>query len=245
MTTPGQPPDHDMIDPTAWGPVAAGLLLAVPQIDPPATLKARVMSVTGASPSVASRPAVVAPHPGRPRAVGAPWLAIAAAALVAFGLLAYALQLRGRLDALEGQLADATIRLARTEAEMRDASTRLVRAQAETSILTAPDLTRVDLAGQAGARDATARAFWSRAHGLVLTATRLPELPRGRTYQLWVLTDGAPVSAGLLDPDAEGRVAAVFDTPVSLPAPTGMAVSIEPAGGVPAPTGDIVLVGKV
>ena len=79
----------------------------------------------------------------------------------------------------------------------------------------------------------------------MFTATRLPDLPRGRTYQVWVLTDGAPVSAGLMEPDAEGRVTAVFDTSVALPQPTGMAVSVEPSGGVPAPTGDIILVGNL
>ncbi|MGI8672636.1 MAG: anti-sigma factor domain-containing protein, partial [Luteitalea sp.] len=116
-------------------------------------------------------------------------------------------------------------------------------ARAETSILSAPDLARVDLAGQKDAPGAIARAFWSRAQGLVFTAARLPDLPRGRTYQLWVLTSGAPVSAGLFTPDASGGVSVVFETPVSLPAPTGMAVSVEPDGGVPAPTGDIILAG--
>ena len=90
----------------------------------------------------------------------------------------------------------------------------------------------------------SAFAFWSRAQGLVFTAARLPDLPQGRTYQLWVLTAGAPVSAGLFRPDASGGSSAVFDTPVALPTPAGLAVSIEPEGGVPAPTGDIVLVGK-
>ena len=78
----------------------------------------------------------------------------------------------------------------------------------------------------------------------MLTATRLPDLPEGRTYQLWVLTSGAPISAGIFRPDASGGTSIVFDTPVSLPPPTGMAVSVEPAGGVPAPTGEIVLAGK-
>ena len=78
----------------------------------------------------------------------------------------------------------------------------------------------------------------------MLTAAHLPDLPAGRTYQLWVLTSGAPVSAGMFHPDASGGTSMVFDTPVSLPAPAGLAVSMEPDGGVPAPTGEIVLVGK-
>jgi anti-sigma-K factor RskA len=39
-------------------------------------------------------------------------------------------------------------------------------------------------------------------------------------------------------------VAAIFETPVDLPRPTAMAVTIEPDGGVPAPTGAMYLVGR-
>jgi anti-sigma-K factor RskA len=37
----------------------------------------------------------------------------------------------------------------------------------------------------------------------------------------------------------------MFSTPVTLPAPTAVAVTIEPAGGVPAPTGPMYLVGSL
>lgn len=250
MTADGFASDDHPLDDGALGAVAAGLLRSVPQIEPPVGLKDRVMTVTGASAAaeatgVARQERRTTAAPRGPRTSLPSWMPLAAAAVLALGLLFYTVQLRGRVDALEGQLADATLRLATTEADMRDARVRLVRAQAETAVLAAPDLTRVDLAGQPAAPEAVARAFWSRAHGLVLTATRLPDLPRGRTYQVWVLTDGAPISAGLFAPDAEGRATAVFDTPVALPQPTGMAVSVEPEGGVPAPTGDIVLAGNL
>ena len=49
--------------------------------------------------------------------------------------------------------------------------------------------------------------------------------------------------AGLLKPDDTGRATAAFDTPPAIGTPTGLAVSIEPDGGVPAPTGDLYLVG--
>ena len=76
----------------------------------------------------------------------------------------------------------------------------------------APDTARVDLAGQPAAPSASARAFWSRSRGLVFTASNLPALPEGRVYQLWVLTgQPAPISAGLLTPDRDGRVPPVRD----------------------------------
>jgi hypothetical protein len=119
-------------------------------------------------------------------------------------------------------------------------------AQSALAVLAAPDLARIDLAGQAVAPSATARAFWSRSRGLVFTASNLPPPPPGRAYQLWVLTrQPAPISAGMLTPDASGRVNVRFDTPLDLPAPVAMAVTLEPAGGVPSPTGDKYLVGAV
>jgi hypothetical protein len=39
------------------------------------------------------------------------------------------------------------------------------------------------------------------------------------------------------------RIAAVFETPLDLPQPVGMAVTIEQEGGVPSPTGDKYLAG--
>jgi anti-sigma-K factor RskA len=104
---------------------------------------------------------------------------------------------------------------------------------------------RVDLAGQTIAPKASARAFWSRSRGMVFTASNLPPLPAGRIYQLWVVTAQAPISAGLLTPDATGNVSDIFNTPQDLPQPVAMAVTIEPAGGVPAPTGAMYLVGKL
>ena len=47
----------------------------------------------------------------------------------------------------------------------------------------------------------------------------------------------------LMKPDANGRVSAIFETPQDLPKPVAMAVTLEPEGGVPAPTGDKYLVG--
>ena len=127
---------------------------------------------------------------------------------------------------------------------MADARRVAFEAQSQVAVLAAPDLARIDLAGQPVAPSATARAFWSRTRGLVFTASNLPAPPPGRAYQLWVLTaQPAPISAGMLSLDASGRVTARFDTPPDLPRPVAMAVTLEPEGGVPAPTGEKYLVG--
>ncbi len=224
--------DHDR--PELEPPILQGLGQAVPQVDPPAELRARVLSAASMRPqtvrSVASRSYI-------------PWLAAAASLALAVGLTIYTAQLRTRITTLEGELREARDRAAATERQMADAQRAADGAQASVAVLTAPDVARIDLAGQTVAPQASARAFWSRSRGMVFTASNLPPLPAGRTYQLWVVTAQAPISAGLLTPDGAGNVSETFSTPQDLPQPVAMAVTIEPTGGVPAPTGDKYLVG--
>jgi hypothetical protein len=172
------------------------------------------------------------------------WLAAAAALLVAIGTGMYALQLRNRVEEAEARAFAA----GREVGEMRrvldrsQEETRVVRMQA--AVLIAPDMARVDLAGQPNAPKATARAFWSRSRGMVFAATSLPQLPAGKVYQLWVVANGVnPISAGLLAPDAQGQVNTHFVTPQDIPVPVALAVTLEPEGGVPQPTGEKVLIG--
>jgi anti-sigma-K factor RskA len=170
--------------------------------------------------------------------------ALAASIALAIALGGYAAQLRGRVSTLETRLHDATLRADAGERQMADLRRTAFEAQSTVAVLAAPDLVRIDLAGQPAAPSAAARALWSRSRGLVFTATNLPAPPPGRAYQLWVLTaQPAPMSAGMLTIDANGRVAVMIPTPVDMPAPVAMAVTLEPAAGVPSPTGEKYLVG--
>src|SRR5947208_1238357 len=75
-------------------------------------------------------------------------------------------------------------------------------------------------------------------------ARRAPEAPyRLSALAPWFATAQAPVSAGLLKPDETGRLTSVLDTPSDIPAPAALAVTIEPEGGSPGPTGAKYLVG--
>jgi anti-sigma-K factor RskA len=222
----------------SFRPVIHSLSLGVPQIDPPPSLRERVVGSRGQSPAgvpVAART--------RPSRWNAGWLSAAAVLVAALGLARYNLTLRQQVGGLQQQLQQALVRLDRSERQL-DAATRAVNAaQVRMAVLTAPDLARVDLAGQPPAPRATGRAFWSRTRGLVFAASALPALPPGRTYQLWVVTAQQPISAGLVRPDDAGAVTAFFATAPDIPPPVAMAVTIEPEGGVLAPTGDKYLIG--
>ncbi len=217
--------------------VADALARAVPQRTPSPAVRARVLAsinVTAPTPALER-----SSHGGR--VLG--WLPLAASLVLAAGWGAHAWQLQGRLSMLEARLDDAEGRASAAERETVEARRVADDARGAMAVLAAPDLTRIDLSGQPPAPQATARALWSRNRGMVFTTTDLPPPPTGRVYQVWVVTAQAPVSAGLLTPDASGRATAVFQTPPDIPAPVAVAVTLEPAGGVPAPTGEKYLVG--
>jgi anti-sigma-K factor RskA len=227
-------------------PVVEALASAVPYREPSADLRERVLTaaLSETGPPRTSAAAERPPVASQPARAWPVWLATAAsvAALVLGG---YSLQLRSALERMEARLRSAEARAAAAEADTAQVRQAAAHAQSALSVLAAPDLARVDLAGQPAAREARGRAFWSRSRGLVFTAANLPPPPAGRTYQLWVVTPQAPVNAGLLTPDADGSVTVIVPTPPDLPQPVAIAVTLEPEGGVPAPTGEKYLIGTV
>jgi anti-sigma-K factor RskA len=223
-------------------PVVDSLSQIVPQHDPPSSLRLRVLAAV-AGPARAFRPPVTQPRSAA-RGV-APWLAAAALVVVAIASTIYATTLRWRISALEERLTQAIERAELSDRQVAELRRTAASAQSQVAVLAAPDLQRIDLAGQPAAPRSTGRAFWSRSQGLMITASNLPPLPSGRTYQVWVLTrQPAPISAGVFKPDSAGRAAEWFATPADLPPPAGMAVTVEPDGGAASPTGEKYLVGQ-
>lgn len=74
-----------------------------------------------------------------------------------------------------------------------------------------------------------------------LVSSNLATLPSDRTYQLWAIVDGKPISIGVM-----GRnPSTVTFTFAGFNGPTQMAVTIEPTGGSAAPTSPIIAKGNV
>ena len=205
--------------------VADALALTVTPMEPPAALRNRIMMA--ASPVRTESPLN--------------WLAIAAGVLAAVG---------GTLAFAEyRQVAAAQMAVAQAQAQVETLQAQLstLQGQSDTArqtidILAADDLARIDLKGQPSAPSSTGRAYWSASRGLLFSAVNLPPLPAGRVYQLWYVTAAAPVSAALVTPDAAGRYTLISQAPAGV-TPTAFAVTIEPAGGLPAPSGAFYLLG--
>jgi len=180
--------------------------------------------------------------PSRSRAFWAGWIAAGLFLIVAAVAGVYASNLRNQLEDIELRLVDAVNQLQISQQRLADASTELGAMHSGLGLLSAPDLQTLKLAGKGGAPDATGRAFISRTKGLLFSASKLPPLAEGSTYQLWMLSRKDPVSAGQVRPAQDGSVTAAFDPLTAMPDVTGFAVSVEPEAGSPKPTSDFILV---
>lgn len=164
----------------------------------------------------------------------AEWMAVAASVLLVASVSILASVLRDRAtlrEALKDQIAQS-----QRAATARD-SLRLAVMSRDSMIagLTGKDVAMMTLTSS-GARAPFAHMFWDRAHNTwTLVAHNLPDLKPGRTYQLWLVTPNAKISAGTFaahDGDAMMRATYAL-SPSQLMA---LAVTEEPAGGMPQPT---------
>jgi anti-sigma-K factor RskA len=171
--------------------------------------------------------------------------ALAASLALATGLGSYALQLRRQLDEAMAALLDATVTVAQLSSEL-DVTRRDATLLVDTlGVLQAGDLVRVDLAGAGPGAAATGRAFLSRARGVVFRAEGLPLPAVGRTYQLWVVDVGGPVSLGTFDVNPLGMSTVARLAPTGLSVVSAIAVTDEPLGGSSGPTTTPLLAGTV
>lgn len=179
------------------------------------------------------------PQSKRTERVPAQWLAIAAGVMFVAGLGTLGWALSGRhelVSALDKQLA-AVEMLRHTTDSLSD---QLAGRDSLIAGVAGRDVTVMTLTS-AAAKDPYARMFWDRTrHTWTLIAHNMPELKSGRTYQLWLVTSKARISAGTFAVrNGEAVVMAKYDLTDSLKA---IAVTNEPAGGVPQPTTDPILV---
>lgn len=234
---------------------ADALARVVPQVTPRAELRARTL---GAVMGTARPPADARPpqpsHEVAGRAEPAPptatrsggrtrWLPLAAAVVAAVSAAGW-WQTRAEVAALRATLATWEARVVEAERRAAESQRTLVQYEQRQELLTADDVQLVSLDGVPPAATARGRAFVSAARRAILfTARDLPPLPEGRTYQLWAIAGGQAISAGIFVPDGLGSTQVVAAVPALTDRAEAVAVTVEPAGGVPAPTGPKYLIG--
>jgi len=209
--------------------VAQSLAINVPAQTPSAAVKARLMAQVRAESSTVVPAPEVRPKRSAWQWIGWPVAAAAAAALAI--ILNMNVGLRRQVDAL-------AIRVTQLEGEVTRNQTQMVA-------LTDPRLTVVNLAGQGNTPQASGRIFWSKTdRRWMVYVVSLPPVPADRAYQLWFVTqDGTKLSAQVFNTEADGSAMLDLQLPPGATSLMAAAVTTEPAGGLPQPSGAFVLLG--
>jgi len=213
-------------DARAYARIARGLYYAAPDAAAARArasdeLRARILKASASAPS-AKPPIPFAPSSVRrlsPLRIG---LGIAAALLLVSNLYWI----------LQVQTTDSLYRdLSATQTAMLNQQDLLL------NVIASPDARAVDLVTADDGR-ALARISWSPSIGLaVLQAANLPALAAERTYQAWLIpAEGAPISAGVFQPRADGSYTLIFTPAAPLDTFAAFGISDEPASGSDAPT---------
>jgi len=223
--------------------VAGLIAMAAPSVSPPATLRDRIVAdARGVRPissaaTAADQGVRVLEPPGRAGAAlparrqwstVLPWLAAAAAVVVAIYLGQRARSEREARATAEQALASARLTLDST-------GSALARRDSLIQLLVSPDVQAVTVSGSGPAP--SAKYFLDRRAGrVIIAASALPPAAPGRTYQLWGIETGKPpVSLGTFNTDSSGRALASVAVPAGLRIGV-TAVTDEPSGGSPQPT---------
>ena len=222
--------------------VAEGIAASAPAVEPREEVR-RVVIEKATAPVPFRRPGAAAAAGSGIRRSWAIAASVALLLLAGWGVLAQQRLQRAERDrvALAADLAAARAELSRTAAQLTRGEVERAALLRHFSVLGASRLQQVQLAALPPAPAANGRMFVAQGSGEALfSASGLPALPSNRTYQLWFIADGQPMSAGTFDvgPGGAGRVL------VEAALPDGgivWAVTVEPAGGVPQPTGEMVL----
>lgn len=195
---------------------------------PPVRVRAAVMQAIGAENKVRPMTSVAPAAPNRFN-----WLAAASiGALLLSGVgnwmqWSKLRQVRERLAGLENERSVLAEQL-----EIHQAS--LTASQSELAVLMAPAMRMVQLNGMGNASQATARIYWDpNSREVHMGPATLPAPPQGMQYQLWAIVDGQPVDAGMMPLAEDG---AHLHRMKDIGPAQAFAVTLEKAGGVPAPT---------
>lgn len=125
---------------------------------------------------------------------------------------------------------------------------KLVDQQRILNVVQSSELRIINVAGTKVSPSSKGKVYWdTEQNKAVFYAYDLPELPSDKDYQLWMIRSDQPepVDAGVFTLDENGIGAITLDVIADSQNLSAFAVSLEPKGGVPQPTGDIYLVGGV
>ncbi len=218
----------------AFEAVAASLVQTLPPVAPPPAIRARLLETIAREEAITPvRRAETAVVSDWSSGVRWPW-ALGWAFAGLFGLI---LGWNIHIQRENTQLYNAEIASLQLTLAEKEEALRLIEARQTLTV------------GLSGAPEgqAAGKVFWNPESnaGLLITFD-LPVLPPDRVYQLWAIQGGPPVDAGTFLPNITGMgTLKVKPVPNPTEPVTLFAITVEPVGGSPQPTSDILLKGAV
>jgi anti-sigma-K factor RskA len=203
--------------------VEDGLLEATPPAAPPAHLRSRLAkSLTD---SRETRPTPIAASAKRNFFSGLSWLPLATG-LAAIILLALNLNTYGQLRALQNEQAAL--------------HNQLLTSQTALELVSRPDGATMKVKGPGSSGSLITS---DNVNTGVLYAQGLAALDPSQTYQVWLIdSTGTPVSVGTFSPEpGQTYITVLIISSEPITHFSAMGVTIEPMGGLPQPTGPMVL----
>lgn len=215
----------------------AMLAYSSPAARPPAQLKRRLLArVQGSPPSAAPSSAWTKDRQSSQPLASTGWrwplaFGVAASLLVATGL--YIAMLRADLERYRAQIIALKRQMADREQWLK--------------LWQSPNVSIVIMNGLDPNPQGHGKLIWDPVNRqATLYVTNLPPPPPGYDYQLWHIVDNKPISAGVFAINA--HAGGFFNVQPAVTDPlrqaSAFAVTLEPQGGVPQPTGRMLLLGK-
>ena len=210
---------------------AAALGARVPQVDPPATLRARLLEAVRVTPQERA-PEPLRPRPVRPLRFSAAWLVAAASLMISLASIGWMARMQEQMSTLRADVTTARERAARYDnvAEVLGSQQLAIRQlQPVAQDMPYRGLVYLDPLSGTG----------------MLTCHDMPPIEQGHAFQVWFMRGNTPVSAGLLWPDRAGNGYALIRVPPDLQNFDSIGLSEEPGTGSAWPTTQRVIGGPL
>jgi anti-sigma-K factor RskA len=219
-----------------WETTAASLALSADPVAPSPQVRERILGAIRQETNADSG-ARVLPFAAAPRNIWTSFGSLGAiAAVVLFAALIVSVVVLWRQN--RATQAEVT----RLASQLKSAQDELERSSEFVKLVSTPGARVTELAGTDQATGATAKLAYDKAGRAMLVANGLPRAPAGKEYQLWFIVGNRPPLPGKsFAPDDTGSRTLKDQVPPAAIDSAVFAITLEPAGGVTAPTGAIYL----
>ena len=142
------------------------------------------------------------------------------------------------------QISNLKAQIARIHTEMMTLRKKLAETEDVTELIASPGTQFINLSGVDPHPHAFGKVVVDPIRGsAVLYVYQLPQPPDCMEYQLWVLREGKPTSAGVFKVGNDGSTVLKLNELSNPESIASFSVTIEPTGGLPTPTGMMYLTG--